>query len=340
MSPLEIAVDPWRLEIIAVRAGSHSATERSALRRDEQRGLLLRLGLGAYVERTAFERLDLEQQHVVRMRALVATSDGPVTFSHWSAAVLNGLPVMRKRLGALHVTVPDAGSRSGSGLTGHVFALQDHEVVEFDGLRATGVGRTVVDVAGASPFEEGVMAADGALRAGVPRMLLLAAVESAGPRRAGRRILEVVSFAHPGAESPAESRFRISAMRLGVEVPILQFRIVLADRSEAFVDGYLAEADVGIEVDGDRKYLDPTMATQGTGRALLAEKRREDEVRTRMRGLARIGWVQSGSTAALRTVFARLGVRLSHPRGALADYIAAAAGARPRSRLRDPRWRA
>ena len=336
---LAVAVDPWRLETIAVARSSHSATERRALSRDVERGWMLRLLQGAYVERAAYESLTPEERHVVRMRALDAVSPGTVVFSHFSAAVLHGLPVLRARLDSLHVVVEDEDDRHRRGVVSHRFLVDDGELVRFGDLMATGVGRTVVDVAGAAPFEEGVMAADGALAAGVPRELMTSAVDLAGPRRAGRRIGEVVGFAHPGAESAAESRWRVTSMRLGVEVPELQHEVVLADGSRAFLDGHLPEARVGVEVDGAAKLLDPRLATEGAGRALLREKWREDEVRAGLDGLVRLGWVQSGSTAALGALYDRAGVRASRPRPSLTDHAESARGARPRRPLRAPRWR-
>jgi len=319
-----------------VRGGSRTDGERSAIRRDLGRGLLLRLAHGAYVERAGFEALSPEDQHVVRMRAITALSDRPVVFSHWSAAVVHGLPVLRSRIGSVHTTVPTAGSRSRTAVTGHVFPLRDQQVVAVHGLLLTGPERTVVDLAGAGSFEEGVMAADGLLLLGVPRAALELAADLAGPRRSASRMRDVVAFAHPGAESAAESRFRVTAVRLGLEPPALQHPVALADGSTAFVDALLERhgVGVGVEVDGDRKYLDPSMAPAGAARAVLDEKRREDEVRLHLEGLVRVGWVQAGSTALLQGLLARVGVTPPRPRATRADYAAAAASARPRFRAR------
>ena len=151
-TPLLAPVDAWRLEIICVAGMAYSAGERRSISRDVVRGLLVRLLPGAYVERTAFEAMSPEDQHVVRMRALTAVSSAPVVFSHWSAAVLHGLPVVRDRLRVLHVTVEDDDVRHRQGVSAHMFLLENDEVVGSGGLRASGVGRTVVDVAGAAPF--------------------------------------------------------------------------------------------------------------------------------------------------------------------------------------------
>lgn len=329
-------MDPWRLEIIVVRDGSYGGGERRTLSRDVERGLLVRLRRGAYVERTAFEGMTVEQQHVVRLRALDAVAPAPFVYSHWSAAVLHGLPVLRARLLQVHTTVDERRQRGQDGVVAHLFAIADAEVVTIGGLVVTDVGRTVVDLAGASPMEEGVMAADGALHRGVPRSVLEEAADKVGPRRAGRRIRDVLAFADAGAESAAESRSRVTMFRIGVEPPLLQHRLLLPDGSEVFLDFLFPTVMVGGEADGDEKYLNPAFAREGAGRAVVAEKRREDMARAQLQGLGRWGWIQSGSAALLRTVLARVGVLASRPRATLDDYAARAREGRARFVPRRP----
>jgi hypothetical protein len=327
-------VDPWRIEVITVRGGSRTSSERAAISRDVQAGALLRLLPGAYVDRSGFASLDPEQQHLVRIRAAVAVAEAPVLVSHWSAAVVHGLPVLRSRLGAVHTTVAEDDDRHRSGLVTHHFLVHDEDVVQVRGLLVTTAARTVVDVAGASPFEEGVMAADAALLGGMPREVLEAAADAAGERRASRRIGNVIAFADPGAESAAESRMRVSLMRSGFEVPALQHPVALAGGREASLDALLRAARVGIEVDGEQKYLDAEMAPDGAGRAVIVEKRREDEVRLGLRALVRPGWVQSGSATAMRTLLARVGARPTRPRTPFEAYCEQARLSRPRSQRR------
>lgn len=333
----DVAVDPWRIELIVVRAGSHNGGERSSVSRDVERGLLLRLRRGVCVERGAFEAMSTEQQHIVRMRALAAISDGPTVFSHWSAAVLYDLPVLNIRMRAVHTTVTERRSRGQDGVSGHLFTVTDQELVSFGLFMATTIGRTVADVAGASSFEEGVMVADAALHAGVPREALEAAVDLAGPRRSERRMADVVAFADAGAESAGESRSRVTMFRMGVEPPVLQYRIVLADGSVVFLDFEFPTIGAGGEFDGVNKFLDPKMAKEGAGRAVYREKLREDDVRTHVNGLARWGWVQAGSAALLRPVLARVGVLRATPRATFADYCARAREGRARFVARRPR---
>jgi hypothetical protein len=329
-------MDPWSLEIIVVRDRAVDAAGRRALSRDVEHGLLIRLRQGAYVERRAFDAMSPEEQHIVRIRAFAAVSPSPPVFAHWSAGVLLGLPVLRARLTTVHTVVDERRGRGQEEVTAHLFRVTSAELVQVGDVVATGVARTVVDIAGAAPFDEGVMAADAALRSGCPREELERAIVLAGPRRAGTRIRDVVAFAHPGAESAAESGSRVLMLRLGVEPPELQWRVVLSRGSAVFVDFFFPSVRVGGEADGDMKYLDATLAPGGAGPVVLAEKRREDEVRTHLNGLARWGWAESRQLHLMRRVLQRVGVLAATPRATLADYCAQARTARPRFVPRRP----
>ena len=87
---------------------------------------------------------------------------------------------------------------------------------------------------------------------------------------------------------------------------MLQREVRLRDGSSAFLDGWLPTTNTGVEVDGDVKLLDPVIAPDAR-KALVREKRREDEVRGGLAGLVRLGWVQSGSVPELRTAYERAG---------------------------------
>ena len=326
-------MDPWDLEITVVREGSHLAAERRSLARDVERSLVVRLRRGAYVDRSAYESLTREQQHVVQVRAVAAVSSGPVVFSHFTALALQGLPVMRNRLARVHVTVASSDSRGREGVAGHVFALDPAEIIRVRDVAVTTAPRTVIDVAGAAPFAEGVTAADAVLRLGVPRAALSAAVELAGPRQAARRIREVVAFAHPGAEGPNESFSRVGMLRLGIEPPELQHLLWDDLGFVAWLDFWFRRLRIGGEADGRVKFLDPAMAKQGAGMAVYREKQREDRVLPLVAGLARWGWPESSNHVLLGRRLAAFGVLPSSPPSTLADYAAAAMDAQPRPRL-------
>ena len=327
-------MDPWLLELIVVKNGSYGGAERGALSRDVARGLLHRVRPGVYVEAAAWQAIGVVGRHVVAMRALDAVAPARPGFSHWSAAVVHGLPFIGRRLDRVHVTVGDAAMRGLSGVAGHVLLVRDEEVADVRGLLVTRIGRTVVDVTAASSFEDGVVIADAALAAGLPREMLEAAVDLAGPRQARRRLGEVTAFASPGGESPNESRSRTSCFRLGVEVCELQVEIHDEQGLAGVLDTYWRRLRIGGEADGRSKYLDPRLAKQGAGKVVYDEKLREDRVRARIAGLARWGWEESCSPPLLRPVLARVGIVPLERRPSLEDWARVAREARPRR----PRW--
>ena len=297
-------MDPWDVELVV----SAESVERRAITRDADRGLLRRLRRGVLVGAEHWASWSPEEQHVVRARALAAVLARPPVFSHFTAAALHGLPLLRPRLDRLHTTLQHPGERAGHELAGHVYALMEREVVEHRGLLLTGVGRTVVDVAGTGTAEEGVMVADAALAAGLPRSLLLMAVDLAGPRKSSRRIGEVVDFADAGGGSAAESSSRWTMRRLRVEPPVLQFPVRDARGLIGLADFRFPEADALGEVDGLAKYLDPRFAPRGAARKVYEEKLREDRMRACTERLARWGWTEGRDPRLLGPILARVGV--------------------------------
>jgi hypothetical protein len=244
------------------------------------------------------------------MRALDAVSIVRPVFSHWSAAVLLGLPMPPgENLTRPHVTVSSSGSRGAAGVAAHVQPISPSEVLERRGLLCTDVIRTVIDVASASPFADGVIVADAALHAGpgiAPH--LLAASEAAVDRRASARIASVVAFADGASESPGESVSRVTMARLGVPRPVLQH--VFRDRRgfAARSDFWFPEQRVAGEMDGRAKYLDPTMNGGDASKIVYLEKVREDRVRALGVRVVRWGWSEAGSARLLGPLLAAAGV--------------------------------
>lgn len=329
-------MDPWQIELIVVRGAGMSGGERRAVSRDAERGLLHRIRQGVWVDRAEWVGATgwkgLRARHLVAMRALAAVSPFPPVFSHWSAAVAEELPTVGQRFERVHVTVDDAGRRGIDGVAAHLFPLQPSEVTRVGPLLVTTVPRTVVDIAGGSRFDGGLMAADAALFRGLPRELLEQAVDLAGPRRAQRRILDVVAMAHPGAESAAESEGRWSMFQLGIAPQELQHEVRDRGSLVAVVDAWDERRGIATETDGDEKYLDPEMATEGTGRALIEEKKREDLVRALVEAFARYGYAEASDPRRLRPVLTRVGLLPEVHRPTIADYAAVASAARPRRR--------
>lgn len=100
-----------------------------------------------------------------------------------------------------------------------------------------------------------------------------------------------IGFARPGAMSPGESRSRVAMARHGVAPPVLQSEV----RSPGGV--VLGTADFGWpdhvwagEFDGLVKHGRLLRPGQQPADVVIAEKRREDAMRTALRGLTRWTW--------------------------------------------------
>lgn len=315
------AMNAWLLELIVVRARTLDL-ERRSLARDVAKGLLVRVRPGVYVERTAHEGLTPESKHIVAMRALAAVASSPPVFSHWSAAVLLGLPVDRQQLDRVHVTVEDAADRGLVGVAAHVAHLEAPDRVFTGGLLATSVPRTVVDVARASAFEQGVVVADGALHAGHAVALLEHAVAGAAGRKGFLRARAVVAFADGDAESAGESRTRVTMMQGGIRRPVLQWKVLDRRGLAGRLDFGFPWVPAGGEIDGEQKYRDAMMAPDGPAEAVIREKRREDRVRLEVPRLGRWGYREACSLRLLLPVLARIGV-LPERGITIADYSSA-----------------
>jgi hypothetical protein len=250
-----------------------------------------------------------EQKHVIAMRALATVAKRPVVFSHWSSAAARGYAMLDGHLGKVHVTVEEPGERYFTQVAGHVFAIRDEEIEEVGGLLLTTPGRTVVDIAGAGTFEEGVVVADAALAAGLPREILEQAVDLAGPRRSWRRIAKVVEFADGDSGSAGESVSRVTMLGLGLR-PELQHKLFDRRGFIGKADFWFPDEKVAGEFDGLVEFLDPRFAPQGAGRKAYDEQVREDRGRLVTKGWARWDWATARSARLLGAVLVKVGVKV------------------------------
>ncbi|WP_433284552.1 hypothetical protein ACQPZQ_25060 [Pseudonocardia sp. CA-142604] len=217
----------WRRELLA--AGFAAGEVRQQVRV----GALVSVRRGAYL--TGALPPDPELRHVILVRAALSDLAADAVVSHASAAVVLGLPLWNVPLGHVHVTrCRRSGARRSSGAHVHAAPLEPDEIVEVDGLRLTSPARTVVDLARWLPFEQAVVAADGALRLElVTRAGLAEAVERAARRSGSPAARRVVAFADERSESPGESRSRVALQNAGLPRPVLQWEVHGASASSA-----------------------------------------------------------------------------------------------------------
>ena len=230
-----------------------------------RQGVLVPVGHGAYV-RAADVGGDPAGDHALRVAAVLAVARPGPAGSHRSAAIIHGLDLLRpwQPAGVITVTRPP-GLGSGTGRSGvhiHIAALPGEHVTVRGGVRVTSVARTVVDLARTSPFRDGVVVADSALRTGQTSKEELQAVAADCAKWPGiRRAKLVVDFCDGLSESVLESISRVAFRDHGIPAPELQ---VWVGGEEG---GVLGRADflwrryrtIG-EADGAVKYADTSRA--------------------------------------------------------------------------------
>jgi len=309
----------WRGDVILTR-DLVVAGERTEFYSRVRRGEFTRVLRGAFVRTDTWERADADGRHLL----IVAAADQlepDCLFSHLSAAALWRLPIVGPWPDRVHVIDRQPVARHSDGR----FVRQDRAVqpglAVIDGHRATGLARTVVDVAATQQFGLAVAMADAALRCarypvrGVPpseltRGDLEREVAALVLRHGSARAARVVAFADGRADRPGESMSRVAMHVAKVRPPLLQVELRGRSGRLYFVDFYWPEHDHIGEFDGNAKYLDPVfLRGRAPEQALLDEKAREDDLRAAGHGMTRWGWALAVPPAGLRAHLHASGVR-------------------------------
>lgn len=301
-------MDPALLDIANSQAGvfitrqarllGHSRESLAALVRD---GGVVRLTRGVYAVGAPPDgpTASAERHRLLGRGAQLLYPDGAL--SGHTALVALGLPVWGASLQRAHLERPI-----------HREVLTRDLVIRppFAGLEAPGgVVSTPVAVVqhclehGATP---GVVAADAALHEGMisrDELEAVAARVHGWPRSS--RVRTMLAFVDPKSESVGESRLRVGLAAVGIEV---EAQVAIRDergRVVARVDFLVKGTNVVIEFDGLVKYRD------GGSEALIAEKRREDELRRLGYRVVRVVWSDLERLGPLIARLRALGV-LSH----------------------------
>jgi hypothetical protein len=301
---------PLRDRLHLARFRNHTGVDDRWLRREAAVGRLVRVRRGVYVEAGGWAALRPDEQSRLVVAAALDRARNDLVASHWSAAALLGIPSVRPAIDVVDVLIGRAtGSRTEHGFRKHAVEDPRRDVWHRDGLLMTPPARTVVDLALAAPFPDAVVAADWALKHGIHRDELFQALEASAAQRGRKRARRVLEFADGRSGSPGESLSRVLIEQLGFAAPDLQVEFSDSDGSIGFVDFYWADADVIGEFDGRIKYVDPDLLR---GRrpedVVVAEKRREDRLRTGGHGVTRWIWSDLHPPERLGRILARAGV--------------------------------
>jgi very-short-patch-repair endonuclease len=221
-------------------------------------GDLVRTRRGIYATKTAVEKAALTPRlsHALEVRsAMLAVGHGAVA-SHQSAALFHGIDLLRDSpKGQVVLTQARVHDRhSQPGIVFHTGELSREHVTKWQHIPVTTIPRTVVDLARALSFMEGVVVADGALRT---RELVTFEFEPVLEACVGwpglERAREVVKFSDPNAGSVFESCLRVFLRDWGFAAPETQVTI-FAGRAAFDVDFLYREHRTIIEADGLLKY--------------------------------------------------------------------------------------
>jgi hypothetical protein len=191
-----------------------------------RRGVLVPVGYGAYARSAVAETVAQGPAGAQRLRmaAVLAVAGPRDVGSHHSAAVIHGLDLLGKEPSDLAVTRPPGGSQKArAGVHIRVAALPRRHVTVRGGVRVTSVARTVVDLARTSPFRDGVVVADSALRTGqTSRDELVAVAADCAKWRGIQNARLVIDFCDGKSESVLESISRVAFRDQGLPAPELQ----------------------------------------------------------------------------------------------------------------------
>jgi hypothetical protein len=138
-----------------------------------------------------------------------------------------------------------------------VSPLPSADRCEFEGISMCTPARTVIDIARAESFRNGVVVADAALRRGVDPADLSAVLVRMRRWPGAARARSVVRFADGRAESPGESLVRVACLAEQLPIPEPQVEVWFWGRFLGRVDLMIGECLLAIESDGAIKFNQP-----------------------------------------------------------------------------------
>lgn len=262
-------------------------------------GQLVRVRRGWYVAGPTWNDARPEERYRYLVRATAAEAAAELVFSHHSAAVMHGLPLIGPWPMTVHALLPGANGGSSRRLLTTHRTIVDLQPVVIHGVTVTSLARTIVDMVATAGFLVGVTMVDHVLhqqmlRPGqsptITKQALLTELDAVNPR-VGRGAAErAIAFANGLSANAGESLSRVRFEELGFVIPELQVRFVVRGCTY-FVDYFWRGVRKIGEFDGRIKYTRAAvMAGRDVVGVVLAEKEREDILRPQVHSFTRWGW--------------------------------------------------
>ncbi|WIE60329.1 hypothetical protein DEI97_011210 [Curtobacterium sp. MCLR17_032] len=305
-----------RLEII--RGGSADPTGRRGrdLAAAADRGALVRLAPGRFVDADRWRAADARVRHLARIDAIDELVAPRLVLSHVSALALHGLPWSGEFPEVVDVIDPEREtSQSLRLLRKHPGKNRPMRLARtLSGRAVSDLSSTVVDIALTQELRRSVPVLDVALHRGVDRAALRARLDASSAVHGRDRARFAIDFADARSGSVGESVARVALDELGAPRPELQAEFRDAAGFVARVDFWFPDHGIVLEFDGAAKYRDPAMRAAGLTAedVLLQEKRREDRLRRvpDVRQVGRFGWPETQDPARLRALLLGTGLPL------------------------------
>jgi very-short-patch-repair endonuclease len=289
--PHLVRPDPVLPPVFTLDDAARAGLSPQQARRRVASGRWRRLRPGVYCTSSSWEPADDALRHEWCAAAVAASMrrSGPHAFSHTTAAAITGLPVPRRLLDRVHLTVPP-GTATTSGCGGvlrHVAALPLGSVTLMRGLAVTAPARTIADCLRHLDPADAVALADAAVRAGSVTVDDVRAVLASQRRWPFRQVAALALLLVDGRrESSLESRSAVVLHRAGLPPPAPQ--VSIHDQVGRFVGrvdfAWLEQGVVG-EADGRVKYVDGDAV-----RVIEAEKERQSRLEALGLVVVRWGW--------------------------------------------------
>ncbi len=243
------------------------------------------------------------------------------TFCSYSAALLHGLQVPYTLLDRPHVGVRPGCNRTVRLKSVAFHIVKDDEPVEFDGIRATSLPRTLFDCMRQSSFRHGLAIVDSALHHRlIGKRALARYLDARGRYRHGTAAARTtLHYADGRSANGGESIVRAIMIERGFQIPELQVEIEDPMRPGAVfeVDFYwrLPNGHVVIgELDGMVKYRVNTagapVTAAETQRRLVAERKRESHINLTGATVVRFTYEEACDEDYLERILVRAGVPL------------------------------
>lgn len=207
------------------------------------------------------------RDHLEKCRAAALALPPGAIFSHWSAAVLHGIPLPRQAEPAeVDVSVFEPGHRPrGAGIAGHRLAHNGQRIVRLHGLNVFAPEEAWVQLGASLPPDELVVIGDYLITGDEPysgspppvgRELLDAALARHGARRGAASLRSALPRVRYGSLSPQESRLRLALIDAGLPEPASNYTVRNASgRVTAMIDLAYPAFGVAVEYLGDHHRL-------------------------------------------------------------------------------------